>query len=172
MLDLEPEENWLRHRLRRLRTILRYANEPRVESGLRELIADAEERLDLLERLFELRRGKIYYWCDSSCGWRTSSEDWLRTFCKPRGYVSLRVRLGGFARSDLQKSVVEEQADSLRLLIVVGGHGAFNSPNGAPRTDWHRLHFHRRPPGQSNGPRQPIASSYDRRISTWHGVRA
>ena len=25
MLDLEPEENWLRHRLRRLRTILRYA---------------------------------------------------------------------------------------------------------------------------------------------------
>jgi hypothetical protein len=49
MLDLEPEENWLRHRLRRLRTILRYAKEPRVESGLRELIADAEERLDLLE---------------------------------------------------------------------------------------------------------------------------
>jgi hypothetical protein len=44
MLDLEPEENWLRHRLRRLRTILRYAKEPRVESGLRELIADAEER--------------------------------------------------------------------------------------------------------------------------------
>jgi hypothetical protein len=42
--------NWLRHRLRRLRTILRYAKEPRVESGLRELIADAEERLDLLER--------------------------------------------------------------------------------------------------------------------------
>ena len=50
MLDLEPEENWLRHRLRRLRTILRYAKEPRVETGLRELIADAEERLDLLER--------------------------------------------------------------------------------------------------------------------------
>jgi hypothetical protein len=50
MLDLELEENWLRHRLRRLRTILRYAKEPRVESGLRELIADAEERLDLLER--------------------------------------------------------------------------------------------------------------------------
>ena len=25
MLDLEPEENWLRHRLRRLHTILRYA---------------------------------------------------------------------------------------------------------------------------------------------------
>jgi hypothetical protein len=51
MLDLEPEENWLRHRLRRLRTILRYAREPRVESGLRELIADAEERLDLVINL-------------------------------------------------------------------------------------------------------------------------
>jgi hypothetical protein len=50
MVDLEPEAIWLRHRLRRLRTILRYANEPRVESGLRELIAEAEERLDLLEQ--------------------------------------------------------------------------------------------------------------------------
>jgi hypothetical protein len=50
MLDLEPEEIWLRHRLRRLRTIFRYTTEPRVESGLRELIADAEERLDLLEQ--------------------------------------------------------------------------------------------------------------------------
>jgi hypothetical protein len=30
------------------------------------------------------------------------------------------IRVGGFARSDLQKSVVEEQADRLRLLIVVG----------------------------------------------------
>jgi NAD(P)-dependent dehydrogenase (short-subunit alcohol dehydrogenase family) len=28
---------------------------------------------------FELRRSEIYYWCDSSCGWRTSREDWLRT---------------------------------------------------------------------------------------------
>ena len=37
----------------------------------------------------------------------------------------MRVRLGGFARSDLQKSAVEEQADSLRLLVEVGGHGAF-----------------------------------------------
>jgi hypothetical protein len=49
-VDLEPEEIWLRHRLRRLRVILRYAKEPLVESGLRELIAEAEERLDLLER--------------------------------------------------------------------------------------------------------------------------
>jgi len=50
LVDLEPEEIWLRHRLRRLRLILRYAKEPRVESGLSELIAEAEERLDLLER--------------------------------------------------------------------------------------------------------------------------
>ncbi len=46
---LEKEENWLRHRLRRMRAMLRYANEPRVESGLRELIADAEDRLEALE---------------------------------------------------------------------------------------------------------------------------
>lgn len=46
---LEQEENWLRHRLRRMRAMLRYANEPRVEAGLRELIADAEDRLDALE---------------------------------------------------------------------------------------------------------------------------
>jgi hypothetical protein len=30
-----------------------------------------------------------------------------------------------FTRSDLQKDIAEEQADRLRLLIVVGGHGAF-----------------------------------------------
>jgi hypothetical protein len=50
MSDLEPEEIWVRHRLRRLRTIPRYAKEPRVESGLRELITEAEERLNLLEQ--------------------------------------------------------------------------------------------------------------------------
>ena len=53
MLDLEPEENWLRHRLRRLRTILRYAKEPRVESGLRELIAT--------------RKNASIYWSDKRC---------------------------------------------------------------------------------------------------------
>jgi hypothetical protein len=30
-----------------------------------------------------------------------------------------------FTRSDLQKDIAEEQADSLRPLIVVDGHGAF-----------------------------------------------
>jgi hypothetical protein len=33
-----------------MRMLLRYAKEPRVESGLRELIADAEERLEILEQ--------------------------------------------------------------------------------------------------------------------------
>ena len=48
--DFEKEEIWLRHRLRRLRALLRYAKEIRVEIGLRELIADAEERLEILEQ--------------------------------------------------------------------------------------------------------------------------
>ena len=37
-------------RIIRLRTILRYAKDPQVEIGLREFIADAEARLDMLER--------------------------------------------------------------------------------------------------------------------------
>lgn len=49
--EFEKEEIWLRHRLRRLRTLLRYAKETRVEGGLRELIADAEDRLEVLERM-------------------------------------------------------------------------------------------------------------------------
>jgi hypothetical protein len=43
--DLEDEETWLRHRIARMRTILRFAKDLRAEAGLRELIADAEERL-------------------------------------------------------------------------------------------------------------------------------
>jgi hypothetical protein len=39
--DFEEEEIWLRHRLRRMRALLRYAKEIEVEVGLRELIADA-----------------------------------------------------------------------------------------------------------------------------------
>jgi hypothetical protein len=33
----------------RMRTILRFAKDPRTEAGLRELIADAEARLTVLE---------------------------------------------------------------------------------------------------------------------------
>ena len=50
-MDLEPEDVWLRHRLRRLRTILRHVEEPDAEAMLRELIADAEDRLDVLEKV-------------------------------------------------------------------------------------------------------------------------
>jgi hypothetical protein len=50
MLDFEEEEIWIRHRLRRMRALLRYAKEIKVEVGLRELIAEAEERLEILEQ--------------------------------------------------------------------------------------------------------------------------
>jgi hypothetical protein len=45
----EDEEIWLRHRVIRMRALLRFAKEPCVERGLRELIADAEKRLEPLE---------------------------------------------------------------------------------------------------------------------------
>jgi hypothetical protein len=47
--DFEDEETWLRHRIMRMRTVLRFAKDPRAEAGLRELIADAETRLVALE---------------------------------------------------------------------------------------------------------------------------
>jgi hypothetical protein len=49
MMDLEPEYTWLLHRIMRMRTILRYVKEPRAEAGLRELIAEAEQRIEQLE---------------------------------------------------------------------------------------------------------------------------
>jgi hypothetical protein len=48
-MDFEDESTWLRHRVLRLRTILRYAKDARVERGLRELIGEAEQRLEQLE---------------------------------------------------------------------------------------------------------------------------
>jgi hypothetical protein len=56
-MELEDEETWLRHRVQRLRTILRLAAASDVEMALRELIIDAEERLDALatRRLEEQR---------------------------------------------------------------------------------------------------------------------
>jgi hypothetical protein len=50
-MDWEDEGTWLRARIIRLRTILRYAKDSQVEIGLKEFIADAEARLDTLERL-------------------------------------------------------------------------------------------------------------------------
>ena len=48
-MEWEDESTWLRHRVLRLRTILRHMKDARAESGIRELIADAEQRLDQLE---------------------------------------------------------------------------------------------------------------------------
>jgi hypothetical protein len=47
--DLEGEKSSLRHRILRLRTILRFVDDPRAVAGLREVIADAERRLNTLE---------------------------------------------------------------------------------------------------------------------------
>jgi hypothetical protein len=46
MKDLEPEDAWLRFFLRRLRLGLRKANSPDTAAVLKELVADAEERLE------------------------------------------------------------------------------------------------------------------------------
>ncbi len=40
---------WLRSRVIRMRALLRYAKDTRVEAGLRELVGDAETRLEWLE---------------------------------------------------------------------------------------------------------------------------
>ena len=49
-MELEDEATWLRYRVLRMRTALKFAIKPEVESILRGLIADAEERLLALER--------------------------------------------------------------------------------------------------------------------------
>jgi hypothetical protein len=48
-VEFEEEEIWVRHRVRRLRAALRITKEPRVEAILRDLIIDAEKRLELIE---------------------------------------------------------------------------------------------------------------------------
>jgi len=47
-IQIENEMTWLRHSVVRMRTILRFAKDPRTETGIRELIADAETRLAAL----------------------------------------------------------------------------------------------------------------------------
>jgi hypothetical protein len=47
--ELEDEMSWLRHRVIRMRTILRFAKDSRVEAGMRELIGDFEVRLEGLQ---------------------------------------------------------------------------------------------------------------------------
>jgi hypothetical protein len=53
-VKLEPEEAWLRQRVIRLRSTLRYVKVAQVEIVLREIITDMEARLELLEA--EMRR--------------------------------------------------------------------------------------------------------------------
>jgi bacterioferritin (cytochrome b1) len=50
-VELEPEAAWLRHRLRRLRAILRRVKDPEARMLLNELITDAEDRVDQLEKI-------------------------------------------------------------------------------------------------------------------------
>jgi hypothetical protein len=47
-MELADEHIWLRHRVQRLRTILRFVGDPRAEVALGELIDEAERRLDAL----------------------------------------------------------------------------------------------------------------------------
>jgi hypothetical protein len=47
---VEAEGAWLRKSIMRLRAALRFADEPNVETILREVIANAEDRLIELER--------------------------------------------------------------------------------------------------------------------------
>jgi hypothetical protein len=48
-MDWEDEETWLRAWIVRLRTIWRFSRDSRVDVGLREFIAAAEARLDVLQ---------------------------------------------------------------------------------------------------------------------------
>ena len=50
MSDLKDEEAWLRAWIIPLRTLLRFAIHPEVETGLKDFIADAERRLERLQR--------------------------------------------------------------------------------------------------------------------------
>jgi hypothetical protein len=50
MDDFEDEEAWLRYPVMRLRAMLRYVKSGRVETGLREIIGETENRLDMVIR--------------------------------------------------------------------------------------------------------------------------
>jgi hypothetical protein len=48
-MEWEEENIWLRRRIIRLRPLLRYAKDPRAVTILKEFIAEAEQRLEMLE---------------------------------------------------------------------------------------------------------------------------
>jgi hypothetical protein len=58
-MELQDEATWLRNRIARMRLAFRFATEPQVESILRELIADAEDRLVGLQ---QSRRSNAAQW--------------------------------------------------------------------------------------------------------------
>ena len=49
-MEWEDEEPWLRRVIIRLRTLLRFAKDDRVDAGLKDIVADAERRLAELQR--------------------------------------------------------------------------------------------------------------------------
>jgi len=51
-----PEILWLRSRIIRMRALLRYAKDSRVEAGLRELIGEGEARLEWLQEQARAQR--------------------------------------------------------------------------------------------------------------------
>lgn len=50
-VELEPEYTWLRYRLLRFRAVLRRVKDPEAQMLLNELIVDAEDRFDQLEKI-------------------------------------------------------------------------------------------------------------------------
>ena len=48
-IDWEDEEAWLRGVIIRLRTLLRFTKDDRVEAGLKDIVGDAERRLKQLQ---------------------------------------------------------------------------------------------------------------------------
>jgi hypothetical protein len=48
-IDWEDEEAWLRGVIIRLRTLLRLTQDERVEAGLKDIVGDAERRLEQLQ---------------------------------------------------------------------------------------------------------------------------
>jgi hypothetical protein len=56
-MQLQPEEAWLRQRIIRLRSTLRFVKVAEVETLLREIISDMEARLELLEE--DMRRRPV-----------------------------------------------------------------------------------------------------------------
>jgi hypothetical protein len=47
-MECEEQEMWFRHHVQRLRTILRFATDPSIETPLKEVINDAEAYLEML----------------------------------------------------------------------------------------------------------------------------